>query len=206
MAHRAAADIGFAHRADRQRRHHPRWHIEGFKGILHGKGVHHRCQHAHIVACRALHPSGRTRHTAEDVAATDDKADLYAGANDIADFAGNSGNHLRINAVGLLAHQRFTRDFQQDTWIDVPVAAAVTLAHICLLPFGSGQSPDQDSCAATSAAKSVSSFSIPSPRLKRTNAVSAMSAPASLPAFAITSPIAVSPSMTEVCSRRTTSL
>lgn len=58
---------------------------------------------------------------------------------------------------------------------------------------------------ATSAAKSVSSFSIPSPSMKRAKPVICTGAPTSLAAFSKTFEILVSPSMIKVCSNSTTS-
>ena len=46
--------------------------------ILHGKGVHHCRQHAHIVTGGTLHSGGCTRNPTEDIAAADDEADLNA--------------------------------------------------------------------------------------------------------------------------------
>ena len=105
MPRRAAADIGFAHSADRQRRHHPHRHIQLFQRVLHRQCIHHGCQHTHIIASGAFHAGRRPRNTPEDIATTDNETDLDTVDNNIFDFPGNAGDHFGINTIGLLAHE-----------------------------------------------------------------------------------------------------
>ena len=119
MAHGPAADIGLADSADWQGRHHAGRNVKLFKGILHGQRVHHRCQHAHVVSGRTLHPRGRAGHAAEDVPTTDDKTGFNTGVDDVPHLAGDGGNHFRINPVRPLAHQGLTRNLQKNAWVQI---------------------------------------------------------------------------------------
>jgi preprotein translocase subunit YajC len=53
---------------------------ELFQRVLHRQRVHHRGQHAHVVAGDPVHAAGGQAGAAEDVAAADHQADLHAGA------------------------------------------------------------------------------------------------------------------------------
>ena len=105
MPGRPPPDIGLAHRADRQCRHHPHRHLQLFQRVLHRQRIHHRCQHAHVIASGAFHAGRRAGDTAKDIAATDDETDLDTASNNIFDFLGNAGDHFGVDAIGPLAHE-----------------------------------------------------------------------------------------------------
>ena len=74
--------------------------------VLHRERVHHRGEHAHVVAGDAVHAGARQAGAAEDVAAADHDRDLHAQAHDFADLERDALEHLRVDAVVLLAQQR----------------------------------------------------------------------------------------------------
>jgi hypothetical protein len=82
--------------------------------VLHRQRVHHRGQHAHVVAGDAIHAGRGKAGAAEDVAAADDYTDLHAGALDLDDLVGQSADDLGVDAVVGLAHQCFTGELEQD--------------------------------------------------------------------------------------------
>ena len=156
--------------------------------VLQRERVHHRRQHAHIVGGRAVEALGRGGHAAEDVAAADDEAQLMALRLRRCDLAGEAGDRFGIDAELALAHQRLARQLQQDA-----VEARAGHAGGCVLEMEQGrprlygaaallptakQRPAAfqatgsallvPAAAATSAAKSLSFFSMPSPSWKRT--------------------------------------
>ena len=57
------------------------------EGVLQGQAVHDRGEHADVVAGRAVHAPGGRGHAPEDVAATDDDADLDAEPMDLRHLA-----------------------------------------------------------------------------------------------------------------------
>ena len=66
---------------------HARVHAEALDGVLHGQRIHHRGQHAHVIAGDAVHAGAGEPGAAEDVAAADHDGDLHAGSSDLADLA-----------------------------------------------------------------------------------------------------------------------
>ena len=110
----APADIGLADRVHLDGGLHARIHARPLERVLHGKRVHDRRQHAHIVGRPALHALGRAGQAAEDVAAANDDAQFNPGFVNRSDFFRHSldGRHVQANA--LLAHQDLAGDLQQD--------------------------------------------------------------------------------------------
>ena len=95
-------------------RHHARVHAERLERVLHRERVHDRGEHAHVIAGDAVHAGARQPRAAEDVAAADDDRDLHAQAHDLADLERDALEHLRVDAVVLLAQQRLARQLEQD--------------------------------------------------------------------------------------------
>jgi hypothetical protein len=90
---------------------------DAFQRRLHGQGVHHGRQHAHIVGGGALHALGGGGQTAEDVSAANHQAQLITGLDRFADFAGDAVCSCHVDAVGLIAHQGFTGNLQKNPFI-----------------------------------------------------------------------------------------
>ena len=84
--------------------------------VLQRQRVDHRRQHAHVIGRRAIHAARARGQAAEDVAAADDDAGLDAQLLDFGDVLGDLRRHGGIDAVGLLAHQGFAGEFQEDAW------------------------------------------------------------------------------------------
>lgn len=63
------------------------------------KAVHHRAEHAHVVAAGSLHAALLKLGTAEEVAAADDDGHLHAAADDFGDLS----SHL-VDDVGVQAN------------------------------------------------------------------------------------------------------
>ena len=79
VAHRAPADVGLGDLRDGDRRLHARLRAELLERVLERERVQQRREHAGVVGRRAVHPVGRRRHAAVEVAAADDDRELGAG-------------------------------------------------------------------------------------------------------------------------------
>src|SRR5439155_6900196 len=134
------------------------------------QAVHHGGEHAHGVAGRARHAARGDFDAANDVAAADHNGHLDAellGRNQI---VGNAVNGRLVDAKGVAAGEILARELDHDATIDrlshclsLPCPAQVTSGAIA--PEGFDRSGYfLPLAAATSAAKSDSCFSIPSPR------------------------------------------
>lgn len=99
MTQGAAAHIGLGHGVHGQGALHARLDADLLQRRLHGQGVHHRGQHAHIVGGGAFHVAGGLAQSAEDVAAADDEADLDALARHVSHGLGHAGDRLHVDAV-----------------------------------------------------------------------------------------------------------
>ena len=82
--------------------------------LMEGDRVHHRREHAHLVAGNAVAAGLCDRHATKDVAATGDDADLDAEGNGFADLGGDPVDQFLVDAEGLIAKQRLAGDFEQD--------------------------------------------------------------------------------------------
>src|SRR6185503_6508700 len=164
-----------------------------FQDRLHRQRVHHGRQHAHIIRRGPVDAFRSACQAAEDIAAADHHADLGAGFDRFLHVGGDALDRAGVDAETTLAHQCLTRDLEQYTGI-----------------FGLG-GHGVISCQrvpaiwATSSAKSLSTFSMPSPTWKRTKPSIATGALRSLAACSTTLLTWVSPSITEVWERRTVS-
>ena len=85
--------------------------------ILQREAVHHRAQHAHVIAAGTVDAGLLQFRAAEEVASADDDGDLNALPHGGDDLLGDATNHLRIDA-DLSAAERLTRQFQQyPSWL-----------------------------------------------------------------------------------------
>jgi len=117
VADGAAADVVLAHVVDLDGAHHPALGAQLLQRVLHGQGIDHGGQHAHLVAGHAVHAARRQAGTTEDVAAPDHQAHFRARLARLDDFAGDAGDHGGIDAVILRPHQRLAGQFEQDAAI-----------------------------------------------------------------------------------------
>ena len=136
---------------------------------LEREAVHHGGEHAHGIAGRTRYAARGDFHAADDVSAADDHRDLGAELAGGDQFAGDPVDGRLIDAEGLRAGEVFAGELDHHTTID-------RLSHCETLSFPRGSLPAQTGrkdcsggyflplAAATSAAKSDSCFSIPSPR------------------------------------------
>ena len=93
VAHGAAANVVLAHLVDADRALHARVAAEALDRILHGQRVHHRGQHAHVIAGDAIDAGPGEPGAAEDVAAADDAGHLHAASLDLEHFARDALEH-----------------------------------------------------------------------------------------------------------------
>ena len=87
------------------------------QGILERQPVHHGGQHPDVVTGRAVHARRARRQATEDVAASDDDADLDAELVDRGDLAGDERAERGIDAVLAIAQQGLARQLQQDALV-----------------------------------------------------------------------------------------
>jgi hypothetical protein len=83
--------------------------------VLHRERVHHRRQHPHVIAGRAIHAARRARDAAEDVAAADHHAQFISHRAGVGDFMRDAGGDGGVDREPPLAHQDLARQLQQDT-------------------------------------------------------------------------------------------
>ncbi len=114
MANGAAADEILGDVVDLDGAHHAGEAAALLDGILHGQCVHHRGQHAHMVAGDPVHARSGQAGAAEDVAAADHYADLHASLLYFDDFVGQAADDLGVDTVIGIAHQRLTGELEQD--------------------------------------------------------------------------------------------
>jgi hypothetical protein len=90
-------------------------------GLVHGIGqrqrVHHRGQHAHVVGGGAVHADRTTRHAPEDIAAADDHRHFDAHAGHLGHLLHHAHDGGAVDAEGVVAHQRLTRQLEQNALV-----------------------------------------------------------------------------------------
>ena len=111
------ADVGLGHRAHLDGGQHARLKARLLERVLQRQRVDDGREHPHVVPLRAVHSRTRTFETAKDVPAADDDRRLDAHALDFSHILGNLGRDDRIDPVGLLAHEGFAGNFQEDTLV-----------------------------------------------------------------------------------------
>ena len=114
---RLGAHIGLDHLVDGDGRHHTRRHAFLAHGVGQGQRVHHRGQHAHVVGGGAVHADGTAGHAAKDVAAADDHRHLDTQLRDLLHLPHHAHDGGAVDAVGVVAHQGFARQLQQDALV-----------------------------------------------------------------------------------------
>src|SRR5690606_26785212 len=72
--------------ADFKCSHDTRGHASTLQRILQSQGVDDSCQHAHVIALPAVHPLACAPEPTENIASTDDKANLHARFANSGDF------------------------------------------------------------------------------------------------------------------------
>ena len=109
-----AANNRFAHLIHLDRALNARVNPNLLQRVLHGQRIHHRRQHAHVIGLRAVHALRRTRNAAKDVTATNHQTNIEPGFFRSLHLTRQFSNKFRIDAVALIAHQHFARQFEQD--------------------------------------------------------------------------------------------
>jgi hypothetical protein len=153
-------------------------------GLVHGvtqcQRVHHGGQHAHVVGSGPVHADRATGHAPEDIATADDDRHLDTHAGDFTDFVHHAHDGVTVDAKLVIAHQGLTRQLEQtrlcaglaSTWESPDRRFNIGPAHRCRdgSPAAVSACLADATCAATSAAKSSTFFSIPSPTTYSVNA------------------------------------
>src|SRR5580704_10372701 len=98
MTHGTAPDVVLADLIDANCGHHARVQTEAFQSILHGKRVHHRGEHPHVIAGHAVHSGACEPGAAKDVAAADDDRHLHTHLGYIVDLACDALQDERVDA------------------------------------------------------------------------------------------------------------
>ena len=123
-------DVRLGDLVHRDRGHHPRRHAGPLERVLEGQAVHHRREHADVVAGRPVHPAGGGGEAAEDVAAADDDADLDAEAVDLGDLPGDEHADGRVDAVLAVAEERLAGQLEQDPAVAQRLRSAAAVAAV----------------------------------------------------------------------------
>lgn len=112
-----APDIGFAHLVHWDRADNAGENAKAFKRGLHRQRIHHGRQHPHVIRRRPLHPLGGALKTPEDVAAADDHTDLDPEVMNRLHLVGDSRDRRRVQAIALIAHQRFAGNLEKNAFV-----------------------------------------------------------------------------------------
>ena len=81
-----------------------------FDGVHHGKRVHHRGEHAHLVCRGTIH--FRALSAAPEIAAADNDADFHAHSVHFHDFVHYPRDNFLIEPEALFARERFARKLE----------------------------------------------------------------------------------------------
>src|SRR3954451_5525334 len=114
VAHRTAADVRLGDLADVERRLHARMDVELLERVLQLERVEDDREHPHVVGGRAVHPLGRARDAAVDVAGAEHDRDLDPAVVDALDLLRDLAQALKVGAVLEVAHERLARQLEQD--------------------------------------------------------------------------------------------
>ena len=115
MADRAAPDVRLGDLVHRDRGHDPGRDADPLEGVLEGEAVHDRREHADVVAGRPVHAARRGGQAAEDVAATDDDADLDAQlVRPRRPGSAMNAQNAGIDAVRAIAEEGLAGQLEQD--------------------------------------------------------------------------------------------
>ncbi len=137
------------------------------KGRFQRQAVHEGGEHAHRVAGGAGHAARGHFDAAKDVPAADNDGDLDAEFARLDEVAGNTVDSGLVNAEGLVTGEKLAGDLDDDTPVGrfTHDASAHSFQAERFVRNSCGTSAQPcPAAAATSAAKSDSCFSIPSPR------------------------------------------
>ena len=113
MAHGAATDEGLAHFLHVDGGQNAGGVAEFFQHVLHGQGIEHRGQHAHIVGGGTFHALGGTGKAAEDVAAADDQGKFHAHVEQSADLLADGAHGFGVDTGFLLSGQGLAAQLEQ---------------------------------------------------------------------------------------------
>ena len=98
-------------------REHFGLHPYPLKSRAESQAVDYRGQHTHLISFDTVESLGGTAHSAEDIASSDDDADLYAHGTSLLDVRSIIGQPIRVDAVLLSTHERLTAQFEQHSFI-----------------------------------------------------------------------------------------
>ena len=106
MPHRAPSNVRLGDLTDLHRRLHARGDAGALERVLQCEGVHHRREHPHVVALRAVHPDARALEAAEDVPPADDDADLHAERVHLGELCGRRADDVGVDPEPAVAPAR----------------------------------------------------------------------------------------------------
>jgi len=84
--------------------------------LLHSQGIHHSCQHTHLIRLDTIAPFSGL-YPAKEITTADDYTDLGAKRLGLNDFIGNLIDYQVTDAETLLTGKRFPRKFQKNAFI-----------------------------------------------------------------------------------------
>src|SRR5262249_46331844 len=90
-------------------------HTQFFHGVLHGKRIHDRSKHTHIIGSCAVDTRCGSICAAPDISASDHYSYLYTERMNFLNLTSNTANCLCIDAIAFVKTERLTTQFKQDT-------------------------------------------------------------------------------------------
>jgi hypothetical protein len=119
VADGAAADVGLGNLVDLDGGHDAAGDVEFFDCVLEGDSVDDGGEHAHVVGGDAVHVDGLLGYAAEEVASTDDDADLAAEGVYGGDLGGYFMDEDRVDAESGAGCEGFSAELEEDSFVHV---------------------------------------------------------------------------------------
>ena len=168
MVQGGLAGIGFANRGHSNRRHRAGGRACGFQCAFQRDGIHHSGEHAHRISGGPVNPASRTHFgTTDNITAADHHGQLDPRLRGFGQIGRERHQCRRVQPITIRSQKCFAGQFDQDAF-ELCHGAPLSLfqkkgGSNAAFSFRLRQA-FTPAAAATSAAKSLSCFSMPSPR------------------------------------------
>jgi len=114
MAYRPPANVGLRDLGNLDRRLDARVRPSPLERVLERECVQQGGEHARVIRCRPVHSFSGSSHATVDVPGADNDRELDALLLHLDDFPGNRVDPIAVEPVVLVAHQRLSRELQEN--------------------------------------------------------------------------------------------
>ena len=192
---RLGSDVRFDHLLNGNCRHHARDQTRFVHGVTQRQRVHDRGQHTHVVSGCPIHSDRAARYATKNIAPSDHHRHFDPEAGDLGHLIDHPDDGVPVDAKLVVAHQGLTRQLEQNSlvgWLGCGHGGLLLIAGRQDIELISGCHQivglaAAATVAATSAAKSSTFFSMPSPTTNKVKDLSVV-----FEAFSICSTVSLS--------------